>query len=319
MEVSSTLGPFLHRQLRTPATALAAFLILAALTLFYGIVPYFHHSFSVAEWAWDAWNPKNDYEHARLIPLAILFLVWRGRKELAACPLRPAALGLIPVLFGILCFIAAVRTLQPRVALFGLPFVLFGGVLYLWGWHAARKLAFPFALIFFTIPVPGLTQATNGLQLLASKVAFSLSSVLGADVVQSGNNLASSSDAWGFNVSEGCSGIRSLMALTLVAAVYSYLTQKKLWKGLVLFAASVPIAIVANALRVTTIILIAEYGDAELAGGIYHDWSGFLFFPLGLAGLILLDKALNPAGIIVRRQKTRTGGPEGDESLVSDH
>jgi exosortase len=189
------------------------------------------------------------------------------------------------------------------VALFSLPFLLFGSAWYLWGWTAARKLAFPFALIFFTIPVPGLTQATNSLQLLASKVAYTLSTALGADIVQAGNNLKSASDAWGFNVSEGCSGIRSLMALTLVSAVYAYLTQKTLWKGLVLFAASVPISIIANALRVTTIILIAEYGNADIAGGIYHDWSGFIFFPLGLAGLILIDKILNPSSIVVRRQK----------------
>ena len=64
-------------------------------------------------------------------------------------------------------------------------------------------------------------------------------------------------------------------------------------------------AILANSIRVTTIILIAEYGDAEFAAKTYHNFSGFIFFPMGLAGLLLCGFLIN-GGWKRERQKTTT-------------
>ena len=97
-----------------------------------------------------------------------------------------------------------------------------------------------------------------------------------------------------WTLQKGCSGIRSLMALVMISAIYAYFTQKKLWKMAVLFTCALPLALVANFLRIFTIIVIAEMGYAEFAAGAYHDWAGLLFFfPIALVGLFLVDKLLN--------------------------
>ena len=88
--------------------------------------------------------------------------------------------------------------------------------------------------------------------------------------------------------------------------MYGYVTQDKPWKVAVLVLASVPIAIAANALRVTTIILIAEYGSAEFAAHTYHNWSGFLFFPAGLVGLLIVALVINKGFKALRPAKVRT-------------
>jgi len=124
----------------------------------------------------------------------------------------------------------------------------------------------------------------------------------------------------GLEIAGGCSGVRSLVALTFIAAVYGQLTQNKLWKKLFLMASAIPLAIFANSLRVTTIVLIAEYYDVEFASKTYHNFSGFIFFPLGLAGLLLVAFLIN-GGWKKARQNTRVttvGGGGGGSKPAAD-
>ena len=243
----------------------------------------------------SAWNVETEYEHAYFIPLIILALLWWSRRKLASAPISKigSRIGLGILLLGVLFYVAAVRTHHWRIAIGALTFVLFGSALYGMGWKVSKYLLFPILLVYLAIPIPGLLQRTSTLQLIATNAAFHTSSALGVDLLSAGNILQSTTDKWGFNVNEGCSGLRSLMALTLVGAVYAYITQSSLLRGLVLFLSSIPLAIAANALRIITIVLIAEFINPEFAGGSYHDWSGFLFFlACGLAGLMLVHRLL---------------------------
>ena len=201
--------------------------------------------------------------------------------------------GLVVVLIGIVFYWISVRTMQQRVMVGSFPVLLFGIVLYLWGWGAAKAVMIPLGLLYFVIPMPGLTQATNELQVMATQGSFHIVRLLGVDVVASGNYLNSPTDAWGFNVAEGCSGIRSLMAMGLVAAIFAHVAEKVWWKKIILFACALPLAVVANILRVASIILLAEFVNQEFAGNLYHDYSSFLFFPFALFGLIFVSQLLN--------------------------
>lgn len=306
-EARLTVGQRLQPFLRTPQGIVSLALPFLLVAYFFLIHGFFekNHGATVARWLTLTWNKRNELEHAWLVPPVILYLLFSQRKELLSLPFQPSAgWGLALLCFASLLFLASVRTLQPRLAVGALPFFLLAILCYHAGPRLARAAAVPFGLIYFTVPVPGLTQATNGLQLIATNIAYHLSQLVGVDLVRQGNNLMSSADKWGFDVAEGCSGLRSLLALTLVAAIYAYMTQKNLFKGLLVFASSVPLAIIANAIRVTTIIILAEYVSPKFAGGVYHDWAGFLFFlAVGLCGLLLVDRLVNPSAtkVTVRR------------------
>ncbi len=261
---------------------------------------------SVLHWIWAVCGKKElDYYHGRFIPLVMAVLIWHARGKIAAAPRSTDRWGLAFLVFGIICYLVAARTVQARVAAGSIPFIAYGIIAYVWGRQVARHFIVPLALVFFAIPLPGLAQATNGLQLIATKTAYHLSTILGCNIEAIGNTINSTTGKWdGFNIAEGCSGIRSLFALLLIALVYGHLTQKTLWKKAFIFALALPIAIVANSLRIATIIIIAEYVNADFAASTYHNWSGFVFFLcMGLGGLMLagriLDKglkALKPAG-----------------------
>lgn len=312
--VGHALRSLLNEARRQPLVAGLVVAILLVIAYFYGWVESFgpRHAYSAFSWLVSTWNPKTGYEHGFLVPFLFVFLVARRLPQVIAAPARPSAWGLAMVVVGALFFVAAVRVFQPRVALGGLPFIVLGGLAWWRGWQVARLLAFPVLLLYFVIPVPGMIQATNGLQLLATKSAYYLSKVFGIQASLSGNDIFSiPMEKWNFNIAEGCSGVRSLMALTLVSAVYAHLTQKTLWKKVVIFACSVPLAILSNCLRVASILIVAEYFSAQFAAKTYHEGSGFLFFlVVGLAGLAAVDWLLNHSTrkkVIIRKASNATG------------
>ena len=273
---------------------------------------------SAFTWLSGTWNERNNLQHGYFLPLIAGWLVWRQRAEIdwTCARVRPA--GLLVVAIGVLIFIASMRVLQQRVAIASFPFFVVGTAFYLGGAPAAKRFLFPSFLIYFAVPIPGLLQATNGLQLAATGGAYAIANLGGADVVRAGNYLSSSANTWGFDVAEGCSGIRSLMVLTLTAAIIGHISQDRLWKKLLLFASAVPLAVIANAFRVGSVILLAEHGDPDLAASLYHDYSTLVFYPFALGMLLALAGLLRgrdrkESRISARRVAARP--PIGKEAL----
>jgi exosortase len=292
---------------RSPRPEWIAFiLVLAVAAGFFGLVPRFgparEHS-AIGVWM-SAWNQENDFEHGWLFPPLVLALLYLRRREIAAASGPGGWAGLVPALGAAALFVLAYRALQWRVAIIGLPFLLTGTVWYLWGRRAAWWAAFPFCLTWLAIPVGFLQQATSGLQLIASKLGHAGAALVGVQTTLRGNILTMGSGT-GFAVDEGCSGIRSLWALMLIAAAWTYLARMPLWKRVLLFLSAFPIAILGNALRLVSIFVLAEYGDATFAAGTWHDWSSLvLFYPISL-GLLLAVHSVLEGGLPWHRGQGR--------------
>jgi exosortase len=269
------------------------------------------HVHSALGWLKSAWNPSTDYEHGKLVPLVMIGLIVYRFKELRASVSPGSLWGLLSVVVGCLFYIAAYRTLQPRVAIFGLPFILWGSAHFLWGWRVAKLLAFPLFFLWISIPLPTFQQATTHLQLLATAMAHHGSGLLGVETYTQGTTVLPVEGDWKpLSIAHGCSGIRSLMALLMISAAWAYVAKMAMWKKVLLFLSAVPLAIVGNALRVISIFLIAEYGDAKWASTTWHDWSGLLlFYPFSLMLLLVIHSLLEgglPWKAQNRRQLRRT-------------
>jgi exosortase len=281
----------------TPAVWAAIGLVAAVIIYFYGI----HHAYpsaagrSLAHWTWLACNPINDFVHGRVIPLAfgiMAFLSWKiARTE----ERKPSLWGLAGLAIGIGLYLLSVRTIQPRLALFGIPFLILGGTTFLFGFKVSRHFIFPAFFWYFAIPIPGIQQATALLQVGVTKLCFAGGTALGMELVNDGNTITSvGAKAWQFDIAEGCSGIRSLMALAMISAIYANYTQKETWKKILLFACALPLSLIGNLARIFTIMLLAHFGFKDFAAKTYHDWAGLLiFFPIALAGLFVIDSLLN--------------------------
>lgn len=269
---------------------------LACLVWFFCFEPRYGpaHSLSPLAWLWGSWNPSTDYEHGKLVALVIAGLVFYRFKEIRAALAPGSWWGLLWVAAGCLLYIAGYRTLQPRIAVGGLPFILWGSAWFLWGWQVARLLAFPFFFLWIAIPLPAFQQATTHLQLLATAMAHHGSGLLGVETYTQGTTVLPVKGDWKpLSIAHGCSGIRSLMALLMISAAWAYMARMALWKRVLLFLSAFPLAIIGNALRVISIFVIAEYGDDRWAATTWHDWSGLLlFYPFSLMLLLVIHSLL---------------------------
>jgi exosortase len=230
--------------------------------------------------SWD--DP--DMGHGYFVPLAAGFIVWQKREELLAITPKPNWWGLLVVALGGIQLILA--TLGVEVFLSRTAFVItLAGVVWLLGGNEMlKKLAFPLFLLLFMIQIPSIIfyRITFKLQILASQLAYGALSVLDIPVLREGNILELPTQR--LSVVEACSGIRSLLTLTFLTLIYGYFFEKRTWLRVVLFAATIPIAIVANASRVTITGVMSQI-KPELAEGFFHETTGIVIF---FAALFLL-------------------------------
>lgn len=248
--------------------------------------------FSVASEMITTWDTDPAYSHGFLIPIVSVFLIWRKRNELSSLPIKSNIWGLSTLGFGCLLFlvgsIGAIFFLQGIsliVTLFGLLHLLFGV-------PVLRYLAFPVGFLIFMVPLPNiwLNAVSLPLQLFAAKTAtFSLFN-FGIPVLREGNIIVLSQMA--LEISEACSGLRSLEVLVALGTLYAYLTQESLWKRLTLILLSIPIAIGVNALRVSGTGMLIHYFGKAVAEDFYHYFSGWLLFVLAFAILVSCNMCL---------------------------
>lgn len=169
---------------------------------------------------------------------------------------------------------------------------LIGALLFLGGMAVIRELAFPLFLLLFMVPIPAIVynQITFPLQMLASQMAEIFLSALGYPVLREGNILELASQR--LSVVEACSGIRSLLSLSFLSLVYAHFFDTKAWMRWVLLLCTVPIALLANALRVTLTGIVSEY-DTKLAEGLFHSVEGWVLFMLGLFVMVVTHQLIN--------------------------
>src|SRR4029453_14436171 len=215
------------------------------------------------------------------------------RDKLTAASKRSSSVGLIVAALGVVSFILSVRALQPRLAMFAFPVLVLGSVWFFWGRAVARIFLFPCAFLLFMIPIGGIVQGTVSLQHLVSSVVNIKSGVRGVKIEAAGTTIRSMDGSFNFEIAEGCSGIRSLMAMTMLTALYVHFTQRELWKKVTIFACSLIFAVIGNIGRIFTVILVAKFFNPQIAGGLYHDYSGFIFFPIAVAAMVGFSNLLN--------------------------
>ncbi len=240
------------------------------------------------------WKINPDMGHGFFVPVISAFIIWQRREELFAIKVRPSWWGLPLVLLGGVMVIVA--TLGVEVFLGRAAFVLTitGIVWLLGGTLILKRVGFPLFLLLFMIPIPEIlyNRITFPLQLVASQFADNVLSALGVPVLREGNILELPNQR--LSVVEACSGIRSLLSLTYLSLIYAYFFEKKISVRVLLFLATIPIAIVANGSRVALTGIISQI-KPELAEGFFHESTGWVIFMLALLIMILFHQLIRRA------------------------
>jgi exosortase D (VPLPA-CTERM-specific) len=244
----------------------------------------------------DDWRVDENYSHGFLIPLVSTYAIWEKRKTLSALPMQPRWLagGALMALAALLLF-AGVMGAELYLTRLSLALSLVGLTVYFGGFNWLRSLSFPLGLLLFALPIPNIVfnQIAFPLQLLASDFATRAIKLLGIPALREGNVIELAQMK--LQVVEACSGIRSLVTLSALAVVYAYFFESKWWRRIALVAAVIPIAVLANAARVTLTGVLAHHKGVQAAEGFLHSFSGLAVFAVAVGLLLVLAQGLNLA------------------------
>lgn len=251
---------------------------------------------SLFGWLWVFWSRSAEYAHGYVVPLvAAGIFVWKWRTRLHAVPLQTAYSGLVVIALAMLLYAVGVKAAVPRIVATSFVVLVFGLILYLGGWAWAKELWFPCAFLLFMIPLNFLDPYVSfPLRMFVAELSTRLLNLFGLAVYRQGTGIYSQLGRFApLDVADPCSGIRSLVALMALTALYGYITMDRAWKKWLLFAASIPLAMLGNLARIATVALVAQGFGEQWAMTIYHDYSGYIVFSLAILCMIALGTALN--------------------------
>ena len=255
------------------------------------------------------WATNDDMGHGFFVPLIAGLICWQRREELLAVKPRPNWWGLLVVAVGAVQLVVGTLGVELATSRSAFVITVIGSVLLLGGTQMVKKLAFPLFLLFFMIPIPAViyNQITFPLQKVASYLAASALQALDVPVMRSGNILDLPSGP--LAVVEACSGIRSLLSLTFLSLVYGYYFEPTRALRLVLFLATIPIAILANGSRVAITGILAQWRP-ELAEGFFHESTGWVIFMIALGFLIAFHQILARSVKFIQKRRLAHGVSE---------
>jgi len=241
---------------------------------------------------WRTWGSNPNYSHGYLIPPVALFLLWRARTRFLDARGSGSPAGLVLVVVALLGHIVSIRAGVFMTQGYSLVLLLFGIALFFYGGRATRAVWFPLAYLVFMLPMPPylMNVIAFRLKVLAARWGSGIAVRLGIPLARSGMTIHI--PAGSLRIADPCSGLRSLIALVALGALFAYLTEGKSWKRIVLFASAVPLAVLANVIRISVLCVVANVWGIEAALGFFHDFSGLLLFMIAFVGLVVVRKLL---------------------------
>lgn len=239
------------------------------------------------------WAADTNYSHGFLVPIVSFYLIWIRRKELAATTMKSGHAGLVVIVLGLVLFVAGTAAAEYFTARLSFVVLLLGLTWYLFGGEIIRRTWFAFFFLCFMIPIPYVVYFAVAfpLQVAATKITVSVLSTIGMEVIRQGN-IIHLAGGRALEVADACSGIRSLIALFAIGAMWAYLFQKNLIGQIVLFLSTVPIAVFANVVRVLITVMIVATVTDKVTDEPLHTIMGLSVFVVEFVGLFIIGSIL---------------------------
>ena len=260
------------------------------------------------------WNRSETFTHCWVVPPIALWLAWRLRHQVLALSPRPVFWVWLPLLamglVWLLGQLVAVNT-APQLALVAMLVLSVPALL---GLPVTRVLAFPLAFLFFAVPVgdfltPTLMQWTADVTITALRLS-------GIPVYREGLQFVIPSGTW--SVIEACSGMRYLLASTMVGALFAYLNYQSPRRRWLFVAVSIVVPVLANWLRAYMIVMLGHYSNNQLAVGADHLVYGWVLFGIIIMALYWIGaRWAEPEAVWPSQPMSQAGWSGGAGALVA--
>ena len=293
--------------------ALSAIMLSAAALLLFVLLPYAagygHHRQTLLQTLLKHWSDPTWQHGALAIPIAA-WLIWSQHSSLAKITPQPSASGLALMIFSALLYYAGYKAHLIYFGFGAVQIFTAGACVWLFGWERSKACVFPWMMITFAWPLLFLEESLAfHLRLVMVSCAGWVLDFIGVHVIREGTALVSAPNLahgleqgalFKMNIDAPCSGLRSLFALMMVSALFAYHRQRIAWKRWALFLCSLPLAVIANMVRIFVLITASAMfgqefavGDEEREVSTFHFLSGIVVFIVALGGLELISNLLN--------------------------
>ena len=235
--------------------------------------------------------------------LWLLFRLWPAARERADPP-RPLLVALaLAVLLPV--FVLARITQIVEIEGYLMYAVLLTALWSVIGTTAMRVLWFPLLYLAFIFPPPEslVAAVTLPMKIELSRIAVWFLALLGYPI--GGQGVSIYIGQYELLVAAACSGLNSIVALSAISLFYIYMRHKAEWRYaalLVLFI--VPVALLANFVRVLILILLTYHAGEAAAQGFLHNFAGLVMFTAALLAIFGIDAALKPLWERLRGSRT---------------
>ncbi|HVA45508.1 MAG TPA: exosortase/archaeosortase family protein [Pirellulales bacterium] len=232
-----------------------------------------------------AWNHQPDYSHGWFVVPVAGYLLWSRRADLPGRSRSFAWGGLLLVGLSLAVRTAGSAFYIDAVEAWSIPLWVAGAFWLLGGrrvcWWSLPAVGF----LAFMIPLPFHAEhlLSYPLQRVATRASCWLLQSLAQPALQEANVVSIGEVR--LNIVEACSGLRIFVSILALAYLYAALIKKPLWTKCALFVAVAPVAVAANALRITLTGLLHVMVSGEAAHRFSHDLAGWLMLPIAAAML----------------------------------
>jgi exosortase B len=246
-------------------------------------------------WAANGIWQSDEQAHGALILLVMLWLFWGLRQPIADVPSQPApAWGWPLFVLGLLVYVIG-EAVGISIFKFGSQLLVVAGVLLLLKGKGAIRVAW-FALFYFIfmIPLPGIfvDAVTGPLKQWISIIVVELLYRVGYPISRTGVILTIGQ--YQMLVADACSGLHSMYSLSALGTLFMYIMGRRSKAHNVIMLASIlPIAFVANIVRVIALVLITYHFGDEAGQGFLHGAAGIVLMLVALVCFFALDALLD--------------------------
>jgi exosortase len=152
---------------------------------------------------------------------------------------------------------------------------------------------FPLFYLGLLLPAPGwfIDEFTAPLKLLVSFIATSIVEPFGIPIIREGVTMTVG--PYQLLVEDACSGLNSLIGLIAITMFYIYLLRNASPRySAFLVCLIIPIAIVANVIRIVTLILLTYFFGDAVGQGFLHVTAGLVLFAISLTLMFSIDSVV---------------------------
>lgn len=259
----------------------------------------------------NTWMSEPNYSYGFLIVPMALVIAWQRRGDLKPEKLAGSAVGwivLAAVLGARALFYERAEEWAESATLIVAAAAL---VLALGGWHLLRWAAAPLAVLALMLPLPNAlnSRMAGPLQTLAAIGSEKVLQAMSLPVLRQGNTLVVGTDK--LEVERACNGLSMLLTFVtlMIATVLTVDRGRPLPERIALLLSAVPIALVANIIRIVATAWAYYLFGATFGEQVAHTTAGFAMMPIGLAlvwlelrafdWLIVEQAAAGPARIYI--------------------